>query len=733
MIVHASSEDDPQRGDLRIGEFLVQPRLLRAVGRGETHHLEPKALQVLLRLADSPQQAVSREELFVAVWPDVHVTEDVLTRCIYQLRKAFGDTPRAPRYIETIPKVGYRLVVAVESPPRTDAPSSTAHPAAHQEPELRPTSARHLGWTALLGFAAGIALLASLTVGWGIFEPREPRRGEAMTAVGRDGGSPATQSPRIVPLAAETGDQADPAISPDGARIAYSAPGSDGSWDLFVRLAEGGSTAAFVEGPGNDRAPAWSPDGGEIAWLRMDAGSASCEVLRAAYPSGRPRHVARCPPGTERHLAWSPDSRWLASAARDPDHGRYRIWTLSLATGEYRFVTDPPATSIGDYSVAISRDSAQVAFVRGYTLWSEDLFVQPVAGGEPFRLTSDGMAISSVGYSPDGERVLFLSKRAGDFGLWSVALTGGLPQWLGFTAPAASGLSVSARRPRAALVVEHVRTGIWTLALQPPDDSRPADLPASNRIDLGAQPSPEGSRFAWISNRLGSMEIWTSQPGTEAVRLTAFGGPHLGTPRWSRDGTRLAFAAHSAHGADLFLLDLEGDRPRRITGPPFHEVAPRWSADGSSLLFASDRTGEWQVWRLLASGDDPVQVTTSGGFGAVESADGRSLFFTKKSTRGLWRLRYESGVEEQVDDTLDPFDWGNIAAVREGVLFLRRRRFDQARLVRFDSKSARVEEMATLGPVPWESSLGVSPDGDRVYFSRIEELDLDIELLENLF
>src|SRR5215813_4321402 len=83
---------------------------------GKTVRLEPKVMGVLLCLADHPGETLSKEQLFQAVWPNIVVTEDVLKRCIAELRRGFNDDARNPHIIETISKRGYRLVAPVDAP-----------------------------------------------------------------------------------------------------------------------------------------------------------------------------------------------------------------------------------------------------------------------------------------------------------------------------------------------------------------------------------------------------------------------------------------------------------------------------------------------------------------------------------------------------------------------------------------------------------------------------------------
>ena len=103
---------------MQVGEWDVDVRG-NALARGkEVVRLEPKAIEVLAHLARHAGQVVGREELLAAVWPGVVVGDDALTQAIIKLRKALGDEAQSPRYIETIPKRGYRLVASTAGAPR---------------------------------------------------------------------------------------------------------------------------------------------------------------------------------------------------------------------------------------------------------------------------------------------------------------------------------------------------------------------------------------------------------------------------------------------------------------------------------------------------------------------------------------------------------------------------------------------------------------------------------------
>ena len=99
--------------DFKLGEYVVRPREGRIEHDGEVVRVKPKSMAVLECLADADGKVVSRNVLMDMVWPSMVVTDDVLTQSVVELRKAFGDSARDAQVIETIPKVGFKLIPAV--------------------------------------------------------------------------------------------------------------------------------------------------------------------------------------------------------------------------------------------------------------------------------------------------------------------------------------------------------------------------------------------------------------------------------------------------------------------------------------------------------------------------------------------------------------------------------------------------------------------------------------------
>ena len=115
--------------------------------------------------------------------------------------------------------------------------------------------------------------------------------------------------------------------------------------------------------------------------------------------------------------------------------------------------------------------------------------------------------------------------------------------------------------------------------------------------------------------------------GSPEIRLTETPTIQEGNPNWSPDGTRLAFDACSsatwpcpgtAPNYEIFTVNLDGTRLRRLTNVPGIDFNPAWSPDGTQIVFRSDRTGFTHIWKMRADGSRQIQLTTVDFSGGVD-------------------------------------------------------------------------------------------------------------------
>jgi TolB-like protein/DNA-binding winged helix-turn-helix (wHTH) protein len=126
---------------IRIGEWIAEPALDIITREGQAQKLEPRAMRLLMCMADSAGTVVSIERLLDQVWTDVVVSPASVYQAVSQLRKILGDTDPKPTYIATVPRKGYRLIAPVAPVAVVDRPlaNATASPPSAAKPRARST------------------------------------------------------------------------------------------------------------------------------------------------------------------------------------------------------------------------------------------------------------------------------------------------------------------------------------------------------------------------------------------------------------------------------------------------------------------------------------------------------------------------------------------------------------------------------------------------------------------
>jgi Tol biopolymer transport system component len=282
-------------------------------------------------------------------------------------------------------------------------------------------------------------------------------------------------------------------------------------------------------------------------------------------------------------------------------------------------------------------------------------------------------------------------------------------------------------------------SNIWRLDLTADEPANKQAASTKRLIDStlyeGApQYSPDGKRIVFVSTRSGGQEIWVcGSEGERPMQLTDFRGSQVGTPRWSPDGRQIVFDCRLDGNADIFVSDSEGGKPLRLTSEPSVEILPSWSRDGRWVYFCSTRAGQSQIWKLPATGGAAEQVTKQGGHEALESPDGRWLYYTKgRGVPAIWRIPVTGGEETLVRGFPLPVTrfW---TVTNEGLYFAGADSSARSAINFFNFSTGKVALVMALekGRPLGGPGLSVSPDGRRLLFSQIDRRGSDIMLLEN--
>jgi serine/threonine protein kinase/Tol biopolymer transport system component len=560
----------------------------------------------------------------------------------------------------------------------------------------------------------------------------------------------------VSPLTADPGDERDPTFSPDGSQVAFAWNAIGGSPDIYVRLIGPGEPIRLTNTPDDERMPMWSPDGKWIAFARTGASGEGIVIIPAL--GGPERKIVT--EATSRYTSWTPDSRYILFC-RAEDRGLYAI---SVATGERKKILD----SIGGGSPIgagiVSPDGRRIAVLSQRA----GVFVLPVSAdlkpeGETKQITPD-WPIVSPRWTPDGSEIVFIrsfgnANLGSDTAMYRVSADGGTPRRIEFAGDNPWFLSIAQRANRMAFTRLHRDTNVYRLSLDPRGGHVTASespLISSSRRDDMASYSPDGTRIAFLSNRTGPLEVWTSNAdGSDPSQLTSDPDwAQVSDPSWSPDGKSIAYSAKPAPDAPLgiFVMPASGGTAKEVTTGSTDASRPTWSHDGQLIYYASGFTSitAGEIFKVVPGGGTPVQVTHGGGYYAVESPDGKWLYILSLD-HPLERIPVAGGEPAEIAHTpvfmftahgvpamtvtlkgiyfsiaANPSNSGNVdssakkpAAQAQGGLI---------QFIGYDGGAPKT--IATISKWP-ASGLSVSPDGRYLLYSQYDQSSAEIMLVEN--
>jgi len=442
-------------------------------------------------------------------------------------------------------------------------------------------------------------------------------------------------------------DAEDPAVSPDGTRIAFSRLGSSSPHRVAVAELADPTRATVLTGDGDGlfghRHPSWSPDGTTLAY----ADQRSLWLIPAR--GGRGTRLTSDYAKDERPV-WSPDGAHLyCSSWRS---GTLALWRVSARGGAAVRMTLGTGPEV---EPSVSKDGRRLAYST-YTN-SPDIVLVDLRNGERHEI--QGLREETTpAFAPDGSAVVFSSDREGTVDLWQQALSGGRPRGSPTRLTAdPGGEVVPAFSPDGRWVAYGLVNGeLRDVYVIPAGGGRAIPFADGPSVEMHPTWSPDGSQLAFVSDRGGSFRVWVrgasgGAPSGEARALTSGGGSVM-LPAWSPDGSLIAFlrvaegvtdvwtvAASGppverqvTHGADAKFVRWDGTRPSLV-------VSGTWGTHAVSLRRVAPATGEADpIERAPGLGD----ANAGGDFDV--SRDGSLLAFTRYDARGdVWLLEVGRG------------------------------------------------------------------------------------------
>jgi eukaryotic-like serine/threonine-protein kinase len=456
-----------------------------------------------------------------------------------------------------------------------------------------------------------------------------------------------------------------PSLSPDGNTMVYARRGSN--WDIFSHRLGGFNPQNLSESfSGDDTQPAFSPNGAYIAF-RSERDGGGIFLMGASGESVR----RLSDKGLAYHPAWSPDSQqviYTEENIRDPRNRQVaprRLWVVNIKTLEKRLIsTDDvaqPQWSPGGYRIAYwaSNQSSQ-----------RDLWTMSPRGDNAVQLTNDAATDWNPVWSPDGKYLYFVSDRSGGMQLWRVAIDE--PSGQALSAPElvptpsafSQHISLSRDGKRLVFVSLNLKRNLYRIEIDLRHEKiigQPEAQTQWSRQGSDLDLSPDGGRIVYttMSDAREDLAIFNSDSSGEPQRLTDDEYKDRGG-RWSPDGKRIAFYSTRSGNFEIWLINADGTGLRRLTETGNNKAfTPLWSPDGKRLSFTSNDGEAWilevdKAWseqqplKLNPERNPPLQF-----WPAAWSSDGRRLLGwsdLNQSSPGLTIYSFDSGQLEQISD-----------------------------------------------------------------------------------
>ncbi len=686
--------------DLRSGE-------LRKVGVKLKFGGQP--FQVLSILLERPGEVVTREELQKRLWPDTFVDVDHnLNTAINKIREVLGDSAESPRYVETLPRRGYRFIGEVEPTVEAVVPVESGG-----------GSHSRRWW----GLAAGIVTILVFAVGAFVASSRQQRPPEKTVLT-------------PVPFTALAGEETGPAFSPDGSRIAFAWNGDPGSgakgFDLYVKAIGSETLLRLTLHPSEWISSAWSPDGTQIAFHRMDGADTGIYVVPALGGPERKLRSTRIRASDFTIISWSPDGKWIGYADALPGEEQARVNLLSTETLDARQIPINPMC-IGEGMPAFSHNGEYLAYWCLRRPYDAVLYSLRIRGGQPKMIASLPVFPNGLTWSADDEKLIYSFYSLGSTlssELDEITVENGATKQLEFAGSALQP-TVSSKSDKLAYSSLAISSNIWRRDLLHPE-SPAVELIPSSRAQFNAQYSPDGKRIAFASTRTGLRGVWIS--GVDGTNVVQISNPNdvSGSPQWSPDGNSVAFDSHPREHWEIFVADVVERKPRKLVTNITDVARPHWSQDGKWIYFNSQESGRMGIYRCPAAGGDAVLLSKGAeAINPQESFDGKTVYFASNHDKSTLK---QIAVSGQPDTELEVDGMPRIRVAelwtlsRTGVYFVPA---EAPRSVRyFDFASKQIRPIFEVDK-DFESDLSISPDGRWIMYSLVGETNSDIMLVDH--
>jgi Tol biopolymer transport system component/DNA-binding winged helix-turn-helix (wHTH) protein len=590
------------------GDFRLDPGAKTLFCRDEPVALTPKAFDTLQFLVENAGRLLEKDELMQNLWQDRFVEEGNLAFHIKVLRRALQDDAQRPRFIETVPRRGYRFIAEV----RQSLPSTPVN----TPPPNAPNRQRKKFYWAI---SAGLILLAgALTLGTWRWQKH---------AVAGTRSAPILSVPSKSQKLSNTGSS-HALITPDGKYVAYTNE-SGGRQSIWLRQLETSENIQVVP-PSQSQylGLAISHDGNSLYFARRDRAEESTSgIYRVMTFGGIPVKIA------DRSEGWidvSPDDKQISfvRCPHQPDDNCSLFVIGNDGRDERRILTRPKPTKITGQK--FSRDGHSIVFAAGQSFnGSRDfhlLRVNLASGAESEVSRSTFFVVNHLELLPGDDGFLFSAEETldGKFRIWHLLANG---ETKALTNDSVDYNDISLSKAGDRLVATHLSNSFHLHLITAGETGEPRVLVAARNVTFGSN-----GRLVYSGD---DGDIWSiNTDGSEQRQLTNNAFRDF-SPRVSPDGRYIFFASNRTGSNQIWRMNADGSDQIQITrqegGYP-RLITP----DGKYVHFLSGL--HQTAWRVAFDGGDETQLWNKIIYDPAFSPDGRLLAYCVPEGNNLTRI-----------------------------------------------------------------------------------------------
>jgi len=589
------------------GEFRLDPAAKTLSCRNEPVALTPKVFDTLQFMVEHAGRLLEKDELMERIWQGRFVEESNLTFNIKMLRRALQDDAQRPRFIETVPRRGYRFIAEVKQRSPAAGESSAAAPA------------RRAGVIKLYWVVPAL-ILAAVALAWGTWLWQ--RRAAARTLAVPILSAPLKSQKLSVPGTAHA------LITPDGKYVAYTNE-SGGKQSIWLRqLATAENIQIVPPSESQYLGLAISHDGNSLYFARRDRAEAHTSgVYRVMTFGGIPVKVAD---RTEGWIDVSPDDKQISfvRCPYQPDDNCALFVIDNDGRNERRILTRQKSTRITGNK--FSHDGRSIVFAAGESYSGGRDFhllrVDLASGAESEVSRTPFFVVNHLEVLPGDEGFLFSAEETleGKFRIWQVRPNG---ETKALTDDSADYDDISLSRAADRMVATHLSNSFRLHLIATGETGEPRVLFAARNVTFGSD-----GRLAYSGD---DGDIWTINPDGSGQRQLTNNAFRDFSPRVSPDGRYLFFTSNRTGSNQVWRMNADGSDQVQIT----HQEGgyPRMvTPDGKYLYFLSGLNQT--VWRVAINGGEETQIWNKRIFDPAFSPDGKLLAYCVPEGDNLTRI-----------------------------------------------------------------------------------------------